>query len=205
MTLKPSIFVTMRSAPDTSPTKLVPDLGHRPFASGTRLEDPGACSARSGSSHHANFTAVIGPCPYVQVAERHHARRAAVLGFLHPAPACLRRKVAAVELGNRAHDAEKKHAARGLVDVLGDGDQLCTGLLNREVDLETCAARCRYVLLEDVESCSHRRGGRRTARATADPMPELEPVMNHVLATAASSDHLQWRLADKGSVSVGGW
>nr|WP_231999818.1 hypothetical protein [Mycobacterium sp. 1245852.3] len=86
--------------------------------------------------HRADFVTFWRARAHVEVAEWDHPRGAAVLDLLGHAFACFRGKVAAVELGDRAHDAVHEHAARGLVDVLRDRYELGARPLDRNVDFD---------------------------------------------------------------------
>nr|WP_246182875.1 hypothetical protein [Mycolicibacterium grossiae] len=85
--------------------------------------------------HRPQFPAVVGHDPYILVAERRLAGRTTGLCLLLHALDDLVGEVAAVELGDRTHDAVQQHAAWRLVDVLGGRDQLSPRLLDYHVNL----------------------------------------------------------------------
>ena len=83
----------------------------------------------------ADLSSVLVSGADVDVTEWCLAQRPAVSGFLaHPLDDLIG-QVAAVELGDAAHDAVQEHAARRLVDVLAGRDQPHTRLIKRPVYL----------------------------------------------------------------------
>ena len=81
--------------------------------------------------HEVTHVGVPGGCP---------GGCAAGFGFLDAALDDFVGEVAAVELGDRAHDAVEWDPGWGLVDVLGDRHQLHRGLLEGEVDADVIGA-----------------------------------------------------------------
>ena len=78
-------------------------------------------------------------------------RRAALLRLLGRAFHDLGRQVAGVELGDRAHDPVQQQAGRGLVDVLGRGDEEGAGGadLHRDLDVVGSGAGEAVDLVDD--------------------------------------------------------
>ena len=101
----------------------------------------------------ADLAALLVPGSDVAVAQGRFADGAAATGFLAHAFDGLIGQVAGVELGDRAHDAVQEHAAGGLIDVLGCGDQAHTGLVKGLVDLDVVSAVSRQAvqLVDDTE------------------------------------------------------
>src|SRR5271167_711734 len=117
--------------------QLVSNLRHRPFARRVDFENPaGVLSALWIEHNRAHLPAVLGSCPYIEIAERDHAWRATIFGLLEHSFVGLGGEVTAVELRDRRHDAVHQHAAPGLGDVLRDGDQLGARFLDGDVDLD---------------------------------------------------------------------
>ncbi|MDQ6525563.1 hypothetical protein RB608_18230 [Nocardioides sp. LHD-245] len=117
---------------------------HRPVAGRVTFEEPrhpmGALVVDDNRAHLAAFRST--PMD-VEVAEGCHAGSATVHGLLAHALLCLGGEVPRVELGDRAHDAVKEHAARRLIDVLAAGHELCTGGSELDVDLDIIDAVAR--------------------------------------------------------------
>nr|WP_244278249.1 hypothetical protein [Gordonia westfalica] len=121
--------------------ELVFDHSGCPFTGGVTLEHPGDPLATLGVDDDGlHFSAVVSAGAAVEVAERCHAWGAATLRFLQHALARFGGQVAAVELGDRAHDAVEQHATRSLVDVFRAGDELGTNRRELQIDLDVVDA-----------------------------------------------------------------
>jgi hypothetical protein len=91
-----------------------------------RLEGPEHVFGTVGIEVDGANLMAVHDFPHVEVAERRHVRCAPRGHLLLRALDDFVGKVARVELGDRAHDAVHQRAARRLVDVLSDTDELGT-------------------------------------------------------------------------------
>ncbi|WGX98850.1 hypothetical protein QJ852_10455 [Nocardioides sp. L-11A] len=104
-------------------------------AGGVRLERPLDQRCPVGVEFDgADLAAEFVTAGDVEVAHRGLAVRAAALGLLVHALGDLAGEVAGVELRDGGHDAVQQHPRRGLVDVLGRGNEHDPGLFEGEVD-----------------------------------------------------------------------
>nr|WP_258372011.1 hypothetical protein [Curtobacterium sp. MCBD17_019] len=130
-----------RQGRDAELVQFVADEARGPVTFGVTLEDPGdPLSALGIDLDGAHIAALRRPDVGVDVAEGSGVHGAAALRLLQHALAGLGGEVAAVELGDRTHDAVQQHAARRLVDVLGAAHELRTCLAQGEVDLDVVGA-----------------------------------------------------------------
>ncbi len=112
-----------------------------PLAAGVGLEGPLHQPGPVGvDDDGADFTAVFGPLPGVEVADRGAARSAALDSLLGHAFEGFTGQVGGVELRDTGHDGVQQLPWRGVVNVLLDRDQLRPAALEFEEDVGVVAA-----------------------------------------------------------------
>lgn len=130
-----------RQAPQPPRGELVVELADAPVPGGVRLERPLDHRCPLGVEFdRAQLTSQLVTRADIEVADGCLPVGAAADCFLVHALGDLGGQVAAVELGDRGHDAVQQHPRGGLVDVLCRGDEHDPALLKSEVDAHVVGA-----------------------------------------------------------------